>query len=85
MLGNASLRFIDQVAPVPPGTLHAKVEIETALATRLDRQPMAYGRFVNKFEKRGRKWFTFEARWRDETGIILGRTLTTMAFPRRDD
>lgn len=81
LLGQAALRFIDQVAPVPPGTMHAKVEIETAAALRLDRQPMAYGQFINKFEKRGRKWFTFEGRWRDETGLILGKSRITMAFP----
>lgn len=83
VIGNATLRFIDTVAPVPPGTLHAKQEIETLAALRLDRRPMAYGQFVDKYERRGRRWFVFEARWRDETGLILGHTRTTMAFPDR--
>lgn len=81
ILAAASLRFIDSVAPVPPGTLHAKQELSTAAATRLDRQPIGYGRFTDKYERRGRRWFVFETRWRDETGLILGRTRTTMAFP----
>jgi acyl dehydratase len=81
VLAAASLRFIDTIAPVPPGTLHARQELETAAALRLDRRPIGYGRFVEKYERRGRRWFVFEIRWRDETGIILGRTRTTMAFP----
>ncbi|HSP55570.1 MAG TPA: MaoC family dehydratase, partial [Dehalococcoidia bacterium] len=71
----------DEVGPVPPGTLHAKQEIEAAAALRLDRKPAAYGRFAARFEKRGRKYFTFETRWRDETGLILGKSRVTMAFP----
>ncbi len=81
ILGVAAMRFMDSVGPVPPGTLHAKQEIEIAKALRLDRRPIAYGEFVDKFEKRGRKYFTFEARFRDETGIILGHSGVTMVFP----
>jgi acyl dehydratase len=84
ILGLAAMRFLDEVGPVPPGTLHAKQEIETAAALRLDRKPSGYGRFVAKFEKRGRKYFTFETRWRDETGLILGKSRVTMAFPAPD-
>jgi len=82
ILGNAALRFLDSIAPVPPGTLHARHEIETAAALRLDRQPVGYGRFADKYEKRGRRWFVFETRWRDETGLIIGKSIVTMAFPR---
>jgi acyl dehydratase len=85
VLAAASLRFIDTVAPVPPGTLHAKQELFTSAATRLDRTPIGYGRFAEKYERRGRRWFVFEIRWRDETGLILGRTRTTMAFPEKVD
>ena len=82
ILGNAAVRFLDSVAPVPPGTLHAKQQIETAAALRQDRQPIGYGRFADKYERRGRKWFVFETRWRDETGLIIGKSIVTMAFPR---
>ena len=85
VLGNAALRFLDSIAPVPPGTLHAKHEIETAAALRLDRQPVGYGRFVDKYERRGRKWFVFETRWRDETGLIIGKSTVTMAFPKGNE
>ena len=89
ILGVAAMRFLDEIGPVPPGTLHARQEIETAAALRLDRKPSGYGQFVNKFGKRGRKYFTFETRWRDETGLILGKSRVTMAFPAnqatRDD
>jgi len=81
ILGNAALRFIDAIAPVPPGTLHAKQEIETLAALRLDRQPVGYGRFTDKYERRGRRWFVFESRWRDETGLVIGHSRVTMAFP----
>ena len=81
VLGNASLRFIDTIGPVPPGTLHARQEIDTDAALRVDRQPIGYGHFIEKYERRGRRWLVFEARWRDETGLILGHTRTTMAFP----
>jgi acyl dehydratase len=82
ILGNAALRFLDTIAPVPPGTLHAKQEIDTAAALRLDRQPVGYGRFADKYERRGRKWFVFATRWRDETGLLIGHSTITMAFPK---
>ena len=86
VLGNSSLRFIDTIhGPVPPGTLHAKQEIDTDAALRVDRQPIGYGRFIEKYERRGRRWFVFEARWRDETGLIIGHTRTTMAFPEVEE
>src|SRR2546427_13304771 len=53
LLGNASLRFLDSVAPVPPGTLHAKHEIETAAALRLDPQAGGDGRVGGQDAKRG--------------------------------
>jgi acyl dehydratase len=84
ILGVAAMRFMDTIGPVPPGTLHAKQEIETQKALRLDRRPIAYGEFTDKFEKRGRKFFTFQARFRDETGIIIGHSRVTMAFPREE-
>lgn len=80
-LGLAAMRFLDEVGPVPPGTLHARHEIETAAALRLDRRPHVYGEFVDKYEKRGRKYFRFQTRWRDETGIIIGHSTVTMVFP----
>jgi acyl dehydratase len=82
VLGNAAMRFLDTIGPVPPGTLHAKQVIETAAALRLDRQPIGYGRFADKYEKRGRKWFVFETRWRDETGLLIGHSTLTMVFPK---
>ena len=82
VLGNAAMRFLHSIAPVPPGTLHSKQEIETAAALRLDRQPVGYGRFADKYERRGRKWFVFETRWRDETGLLIGHSSLTMAFAR---
>jgi acyl dehydratase len=81
LLGLIGLRFLDDVGPVPPGTVHAKQEIEVRNAIRLDRRPVLYGQFVDKSEKRGRKRFTFEGRCRDETGIVIGVTRVTMVFP----
>ncbi len=85
ILGNAALRFIDSIAPVPPGTLHVKQQIETVSALRLDRQLIGYGRFLEKYERRGRRWFVFEARFRDETGLMIGNSRVTMAFPGREE
>ena len=82
ILGIAAERFMESFTPVPPGTLHAKQEIETAAALRLDRQPVGYGRFADKYERRGRKWFVFETRWRDETGLLIGHSTLTMAFAK---
>ena len=84
ILGNAALRFIDSIAPAPPGTLHAKQEIETISALRLDRQLIGYGQFLQKYERRGRRWFVFEARFRDETGLMIGNSRVTMTFPQED-
>jgi acyl dehydratase len=77
------MRFIDWIAPVPPGTLHARQDVETQAALRLDRQPIGYGKFVEKYERRGRRWAVFEARFRDETGLLIGHGRTTIAFPER--
>jgi acyl dehydratase len=82
ILGIAAERFMESLTPVPPGTLHAKQEIETAAALRLDRQPIGYGRFADKYERRGRKWFVFATRWRDETGLLIGHSALTMAFEK---
>lgn len=84
ILGIAAERFMESLTPVPPGTLHAKQDIETAAALRLDRQPIGYGRFADKYERRGRKWFVFETRWRDETGLLIGHSTLTMAFVREE-
>ncbi len=84
ILGNAALRFIDSIAPVPPGTLHARQQIETISALRLDRRLIGYGQFLEKYERRGRRWFVFEARFRDETGLMIGNSRVTMAFPRKE-
>ena len=81
LLGVACMRFIDWIAPIPPGVLHAKQDVEMLAALRHDRRPLAYGTFVEKYEKRGRRWCVFEARFRDETGIIIGHGRTTLAFP----
>jgi acyl dehydratase len=84
ILGLAAMRFLDTIGPVPAGTLHAKQLIDTEKALRLDRRLIGYGEFTDKFEKRGRKYFTFAARFRDETGIIIGRSRVTMVFPPED-
>jgi acyl dehydratase len=81
VLGNICMRFIDWIAPVPPGTLHARQDIETLAALRLDRHPLGYGKFVEKYERRGRRWAVFEARFRDETGLLIGHGRTTICFP----
>ena len=83
ILGNATLRFIDSIGPVPPGTLHVKQELEINNALRQDRRLIGYGRFGEKYERRGRRWFVFEARFRDESGLGIGHSRVTMAFPER--
>jgi acyl dehydratase len=83
IMGNATLRFIDSIAPVPPGTLHVKQELEIGNALRRDRELIGYGQFVDKYERRGRRWFVFSTRWRDGSGLVVGRSTVTMAFPDR--
>lgn len=83
VLGNINMRFIDTIAPVPPGTLHARQDVETLAALRIDRKPLGYGKFTEKYERRGRRWAVFEARYRDETGLLIGHARTTIVFPDR--
>jgi acyl dehydratase len=83
ILGQAGLRFLTSIAPLPPGTLHARQEIATAAALRLDRKPILYGAFTEKYERRGRRRAVFEARCRDETGLIIGRSRVTITFPEK--
>lgn len=85
ILGLMGMRFLDEVGPVPPGTVHARQEIEILNTVRFDRRPVLYGRFIDKSEKRGRKRFTFEARCRDDTGIVIGKTRVTMVFPAEEE
>ncbi len=81
IVGNATLRFIDSIAPVPPGTLHTRFEMELGNALRRDREIVGYGQFVDKYERRGRRWFVFSARWRDGSGLLVAHSKVTMAFP----
>jgi Acyl dehydratase len=83
ILGSICMRFIDWIAPIAPGTLHTRQDVRTDAALRLDRQPIAYGTFVEKYERRSRRWAVFEARFHDETGLIIGHGRTTLAFPER--
>jgi acyl dehydratase len=83
ILGNATLRFLNSVAPVPPGTLHAKFDLEITNALRGDRELVGYGKFVDKYERRGRGWAAFTARWRDGPGLLVAHATVTVAFPER--
>ncbi len=83
ILGNATLRFIDSIAPVPPGTLHTRFELEIGNALRRDREVVGYGKFVDKYERRGRRWFVFSASWRDGPGLLVAHSTVTMAFPEQ--
>jgi acyl dehydratase len=85
ILGNATLRFIDSIAPIPPATLHAKFDLQLSNALRRDRELIGYGRFDEKYERRGRRWFVFSARWRDGSGLMVGHSSVTMAFPEKVD
>jgi acyl dehydratase len=83
ILGNATLRFIDSIAPVPPGTLHARIELELGNALRNDRELVGYGKFIDKYERRGRRWFRFSAQFRDGSGLLVGHSTATLAFPEQ--
>jgi acyl dehydratase len=83
ILGNATLRFIDSIAPIPPGTMHAKLDLRLSNALRRDRELAGYGQFEQKYERRGRRWFVFSARWRDGSGLLVGHCAVTMAFPEQ--
>jgi acyl dehydratase len=85
IIANICMRMIDWIAPVPPGTLHVKQDIETQAALRLDRHPLGYGTFTEKYERRGRRWAVFEGRFRDETGLLIAHGRTTICFPERVD
>ncbi len=81
ILGNGALRFIESFAPLPPGTLHTKFELEIANALRRDRETIGYGKFLDKYERRGRRWAVFSAGFRDGSGLLFGRSTVTLAFP----
>ena len=83
ILGNATLRFIDSISPVPPATLHTRFEMKLSNALRRDREVIGYGEFVDKYERRGRRWFVFSARWRDGSGLLVAHSTVTMAFPEQ--
>ncbi|MCH7835720.1 MAG: MaoC family dehydratase, partial [Chloroflexi bacterium] len=79
----ATLRFIDSIAPVPPATLHTKFELEIGNALRRDREVIGYGQFVDKYERRGRRWFVFSARWREGSGLLVAHSTVTLVFPEQ--
>lgn len=83
ILGNATLRFIDSIAPVPPATLHTRFELEIGNALRRDREVVGYGKFVDKYERRGRRWCVFSVSWRDGPGLLVAHSTVTMAFPEQ--
>lgn len=76
LLGLIGVRFVDDVGQVPPGTVHVRQEIEIKNSIRSDRKPILYGQFTDKSEKQ----VTFEAKCRDDTGLILGVTRVTMGI-----
>ncbi|MEO8458408.1 MAG: hypothetical protein ABI559_11400 [Chloroflexota bacterium] len=80
ILGTICLAFIDSIAAIPAGTAHVAQTVLTQAALRLDRQPIAYGAFTEKFERDGQNLAIFEARVRDETGLLVGHARSTLAF-----
>ncbi len=79
----ATLRFLDSIGPLPPGTVHAEQELELISVLRLDRRLVGYGRFVDKYAVEGRRYVVFEARYRAETGLIIGHSRAKIAFPEQ--
>lgn len=83
ILGGGTIRFLESIAPVPPGTLHAKFDMEITNALRRDREVIGYGSFSDKYERRGRRWAVFAARWRDGSGLGVAHTKAYMVFPEK--
>jgi acyl dehydratase len=77
----ATRRFLDSLGTLPPGTVHAEHELESISALRLDRRLIGYGRFIGKYARNGRHYVVFEARYRTETGLIMGHSRARMVLP----
>jgi acyl dehydratase len=85
ILGGGTIRFIESIAELPPGTLHAKFDIDITNAQRRDREVVGYGSFTEKYERRGRRWAVFSVRWREGSGLIVAYAKATMVFPEMVD
>ena len=83
ILGGGTIRFIESIAELPPGTLHAKFDIEITNALRRDREVVGYGSFTEKYERRGRRWAVFSVRWREGSGLMVAYAKASMVFPEK--
>ncbi len=77
----ATRRFLDSIGALPPGTVHIEHELEAMSALRLDRRLIGYGRFTDKYARDGRRYAVFEAKYRTQTGLIIGHSRTKVALP----
>ncbi len=81
----ATRRFLDSIGTLPPGAVHAEHELESISALRLDRRLIGYGRFTDKYARDGRRYVVFEAKYRTQTGLIIGHSRARMALPEEGE
>jgi acyl dehydratase len=81
----ATRRFLDSIGTLPPGAVHVQNELEAISALRLDRRLIGYGRFTDRYARDGRRYVVFEAKYRTQTGLIIGHCRIKVALPEAGD
>lgn len=78
---DATVQMMQQEFEVPPAPVLSEQEVTFRGAIRQDRTIIGYGMFVNKRVEEGRGNIVFEARFRDEVGLVLSHSLLTFSLP----
>lgn len=83
LLGNQAL-FMRHNKYIVPAGLHAKIQFEFVEPIRVGMRVRAYGKLIDKYERRGRHYIVTEFETREEeTGQVLVRgQFTQMIFPQ---
>ena len=83
LLGNLAL-FMRHNKYIVPAGLHAKIQCEFVAPIRIGMHVRAYGKLIDKYERRGRHYIVTEFETREEdTGQVLVRgNFTQMIFPQ---
>jgi acyl dehydratase len=83
LLGNLAL-FMRHNKYIVPAGLHAKIQCEFVEPIRVGMRVRAYGKLIDKYERRGRHYIVtgFETRDEDDGKVLVRGQFTQMIFPQ---
>jgi len=80
-MAHSALALLESIGHLPSAATLSQQELEMEGPLRLDRRLIGYGQLTDKSERGGHRRFVFEARFREDFGLILGRCRLTVTLP----